>query len=129
MMKLKRILPALLFFLFICYIIILADVGAESFLFDFFRGVPLGDKLGHFMLYGFLSFLLNRALTYRYIEKYGLYWQLGSLTVFSFALLEEISQYYFPERTADMTDLLADAAGIVLFTLLSVKGMKSPKKY
>ena len=122
MSKLTKILPAFLFFLFICHVIIMADRGEESLFFDLVRAIPLGDKLGHFMLYGILSFLMNRAISFRHFKKHGLSWQMGSLAVFSFALVEELSQFYFPDRTADVMDLLADAAGIVFFTRLSVRG-------
>ena len=116
-----RVLPGLLFFIFICYVIVMADSGGESLFFDLGRVIPLGDKLGHFSLYGILSFLMNYALRFRHIEKYGFYWQIGSIAVFTFALIEELSQIYFPERTADVTDLLADVVGIVFFTFVSVR--------
>lgn len=49
---------AALFTIFILVIIILADTGSLGFL-AFLYNFPYGDKAGHFILYGILSFLLN----------------------------------------------------------------------
>jgi len=116
-----RYLPVLLFFLFILWIIVLADNGSHSILFKLVKTIPHGDKLGHIGLYGILTWLLNSALAFRTVQvkNYSLQW--GAIVVLSFALLEELSQSFFPNRTLDSVDALADIIGISLFSYLSVK--------
>jgi len=47
--------------------------------------------------------------------------QVGALAVLAFAILEELSQYFFPNRTLDGYDLLADVVGVILFSLICCK--------
>jgi hypothetical protein len=119
-----RALPVLLFFPFILWIIIMADSGTENILFDLIKSVPQGDKLAHLGLYGLLTVLLNVALNFRAltIKNYPLQW--GAVLVLTFALLEEMSQYFFPNRTLDMIDVIADVIGIVLFSYISLRWRK-----
>jgi VanZ family protein len=116
-----RIMPVLLFFGFILWIIVMADSGTENILFDLIKSVPQGDKLAHLGLYGLLTVLLNVALNFRAltIKTYPLQW--GAVLVLTFALLEEMSQYFFPNRTLDMIDVIADVIGIVLFSYASLR--------
>lgn len=107
------------FFAFICWIIWLADTGRSSVFFDLVKMLPHGDKLGHFFLFGPLTLGSNAALRFRKARRGPAAVYLGSLLVLSFVLLEELSQHFFPRRTLDMLDLLADGAGIALFTWLS----------
>ena len=118
---LLRYLPAVLFFLFILWLITLADSGSSSILFRLAKHIPQGDKVGHIGLYGVLTWLLNLAFAFRtvQIKNYTLQW--GAFWVLSFALLEELSQYFFPHRSLDIIDALADVIGISLFSYLSVK--------
>ena len=122
-------IAAISFFGFILWIIYLANTGGSSIFFELIRGIPYGDKLGHFGLYGVLTLLFNMAsgfksftlLSYaksglRY-QKIHCYW--GTLLVTSFAVIEEISQGWIDNRTLDGQDLLADFVGISCFTLVS----------
>lgn len=99
----------------------MADSGTENILFDLIKSVPQGDKLAHLGLYGLLTVLLNVALNFRAltIKTYPLQW--GAVLVLTFALLEEMSQYFFPNRTLDMIDVIADVIGIVLFSYASLR--------
>lgn len=108
------------FFVFICWIIWLADTGRSSVFFTLVKMLPYGDKLGHFLLFGPLTFGLNAALQFRKAHFGQMAAPLGSLLVLCFVLLEELSQHFFPRRTLDLLDLLADGAGIALFTWLSL---------
>ncbi len=99
------------FSIFIIAVIVLADTsllpGTIRGLYDF----PNGDKLGHFLLYGILSLLLNLAFTSRP-------WTV-SLILSILIGLEEWSQSLFDSRTMDMVDLLASYAGVTVFALLA----------
>ena len=45
--------------------------------------------------------------------------QIGAMIVLLFAGLEELSQYYFPSRTLDIYDFVADFIGVVLASFIS----------
>ncbi len=111
---------ALAFFAFILWIIYQADAGASNLFLDFVRRTPYADKVGHLGLFGLLTLLVNLASACRGIRWQRLTLPYGTLAVLSFVLLEELSQYFFPSRTLDGKDLLADALGIAAFTWLSL---------
>jgi hypothetical protein len=52
---------AVLFALFILLVIILADMGQLG-VFGFLNRIPYGDKVGHFLLYGILTLLIDLSL-------------------------------------------------------------------
>jgi len=114
--KLRIILP-LGFFIFISFIIFLADTADHNFAFDLLGQVPYGDKIGHVVLYGVMALLLNYGLKFKSYKFFGFNMQLGAIIVLTFAGLEEISQYWFPSRTCDVVDFVADMVGVVLFSL------------
>lgn len=117
----KKFFFPLSVFLCILTAIILADIGSKNFVFKFIKSIPYGDKFFHMLLYGILAFSLNFALNFRtiYIIRYDI--QLGAIIVFSFAFLEEFSQYFISTRTFDLYDLLADIIGITLFSMIKLK--------
>ena len=103
---------AALFALFIVAVIVLADINQLGFLkalYDF----PHGDKAGHFILYGILSFLLNLAIL-RSRPPSTLKRVAVSVTLLlALAIgLEEWSQFLIPERTPDWWDLLFSYLGV-----------------
>lgn len=110
----KRIFYPSAFFAFLVLIIYQADTAHYNFAFKMVGKIPFGDKIGHIVLYGIMAFLLN----YGFRGKKWLNLSVGSLIVFMFAFLEELSQAYFPSRSFDLADVLADILGIVLFTIL-----------
>jgi len=63
-----RILLPLSFFIFISYIIFLADTANYNFAFSLVGNIPYGDKIAHAGLYGIMAFLLNYGLRFRYIQ-------------------------------------------------------------
>lgn len=93
-----------------------ADMGKDSAIFDWVRSLPNGDKLGHFMVFGVMTLLLNVSLNFSTVRLLFIpvYW--GTFSVALFSLGEEISQYFIPSRTFDLLDLVADAGGILTFT-------------
>lgn len=111
-------LITLLFLAFICLIIVLADSRKTSVFHEWAGAVPHGDKIGHFVLYGLLALGANLSLKGRYVKSPVL--QLGSLSVLVFAVIEELTQYFFPSRTLSAWDLLADALGVGVFTVISL---------
>ena len=134
-----RVLLPLSFFIFISYIIFLADTADYNFAFRLVGHIPYGDKMCHALLYGIMAFLLNYGLGFRrvrllthmqplYIIKAFSSFRfkgavatapyIGSIIVLTFATLEECSQYYIPSRTFDLWDLGADFIGVVLVSCL-----------
>ena len=119
---------AILFGLFIIMIIVLADLGKLGFIY-FLYSFKYGDKVGHFILYGILTLLIDLALfrssaqgdsvtvipSWRQVAvKVGL--------ILAFAItVEEFSQQYFSKRTFDLIDLTASFLGVIFFSWLAVK--------
>jgi len=96
-------------------IIVLADVRETQFLFRFIRKFPFGDKIGHFLLMGIFSLLVNLALSARTIHFQKFKYLLGSLIVLAVVTIEEFSQIFVRGRTFDWRDLIVDFAAIVIF--------------
>lgn len=108
---------ALAFLLFLLWLMVIADRGQSHLLFELARATPYGDKIGHLLLFATLTLLANAALGYRRLWPGIL---LGSLLVLLFALGEELSQAWFPNRTLDGLDALADLAGIIVANLFGL---------
>ena len=110
----KIALPRLLL---LCYalglggIIYLANHGGGS-LWNFITDLPFGDKLGHIGLVGTLSLLLNIVLGGRRAPGKFSRIMLGSLVVAIVMTLEECSQAFFPARSLDLLDGIANLAGV-----------------
>lgn len=113
-MSVKIKILTLIYVFILAGIIFLADTNGTNF-FNFVRKVPFGDKLGHFLLMGGFSFLLNLALDVKTIKLVSFDYLLGSLIVFGLVTVEEISQIFIAGRTFDLTDLIFDCAGIIIF--------------
>jgi VanZ family protein len=110
----KRI--AFLFTVFILFIIILADLGELPFFIRaIYEDVPFGDKVGHFILFGLLNFILTltgvRSL--RHLDPKRVAISVGLILAFIIAI-EEFSQLYIPRRTFSYLDLMAGYLGILL---------------
>ena len=109
---------------FIVWIIYLANTGQRSVFFNLVASIPFGDKLGHFCLFGLLTLGFNfvfklKSFNLVFFNLASLKVYVGSSVVLLFAVLEELSQYFIPNRTLDATDLLADVVGILLFNLIT----------
>ena len=116
--KMIRFLAPLSFFSFILWIIFIADTRKNHIIFVWMEDIPYADKIGHVMLYGILALLLNFALNFKSTKIAGFNLQIGALIVLTFAGVEELTQYYFPNRTLDIYDFLADVVGVVIFSLI-----------
>lgn len=112
--RLKRFFYPVAFFAVLLAIIYKADTANYNFAFHVVGMIPYGDKIAHAILYGIMAYLLNNALDGNRWKRL----QVGSLMVMMFALIEEVSQLYFPSRSFDWFDLLADAVGIFAATVV-----------
>ncbi|WP_179007729.1 VanZ family protein [Winogradskyella forsetii] len=112
---LKGITIALVIFIF--WIINKANKGAPNVFIEFSNSIYYGDKIGHFFIYGILTLLANLVFKNRSVFS-SQNVPLGSVLVSVFVLVEELSQIYFPKRNLDIIDLIADALGILCFTLI-----------
>src|SRR5215211_3996967 len=108
-----------LYFLILGVIVFLADQKKYQPLFRRVRELPYGDKLGHLILMGLFSFLLNMALQCRTLRLWKVELLKGSLIVALIVTLEEFSQLFVRYRTFDLGDLLFDYIGIFSFGLLA----------
>ena len=112
---------AVLFGLFIVAVIILANLGMLGIL-GFLNEIPLGDKAGHFILYGILTLLVDLAI---FRSRPDLSRRLLALRVALilalFIGLEEFSQQYFPNRSSDLLDLAFSYLGVFFFSWAALK--------
>jgi polysaccharide biosynthesis protein VpsQ len=113
-MHLNRWLPFSLFFLFVAGIIIGSDLGRLRSITSWVNSLPFGDKCGHLILIGILTFLLNYALNGQRVKIGRLKLLLGCSIVAVAMTVEEISQIWMPLRTFDLIDLSANYLGITL---------------
>lgn len=113
-------LVAFLFLVFILVVILAADRGTIP---PFIRALYRfhgGDLVGHFFLYGILALLLARAFPRRFAGG-GFSLAISSLWAVGLAMMEEISQFFFPLRTPDLLDLACGVLGILLADRLAVR--------
>jgi VanZ family protein len=107
---------AILFTLFIFLIILFADLGLLEGPIDVMDSLPFGDKIGHFLLIGMLSFLIISSLI-QALPK----WDpkrvaiVASLILLFIFTVEEASQGPIRGRDASLADLSANYAGILFF--------------
>lgn len=112
---------AYLFGFFIAGIIVLADLGMLGFL-KFVNRIPFGDRIGHFVLYGILTLLIDLAL---FRTPHGLNPNLLVLRVALILVLviglEELSQQFFSNRSFDLLDLAFSYLGVIVFSWVAIK--------
>ncbi|WP_310416073.1 VanZ family protein [Chamaesiphon sp. OTE_8_metabat_110] len=111
-MRLNRWLPFGLFLIFITGIIIGMNLGRFGRIVAVVNSLPLGDKGGHLLFIGMLTFLLNHALNGRMLKIGRLKILLGCTIVAVGITIEEVSQIWIPLRTFDLVDLAANYLGI-----------------
>ena len=106
------------FLLFMLAVVVAADTDTiPNIVRDIYR-FPGGDKLGHFVLYGILAYLLARAFPRTvYLELFSVPFVI--LILIPITALEELSQSLFAQRTASIADLAASLFGILLATWLT----------
>lgn len=117
----KRIIPALLGFSFICWIVVQANKGNSNIFFDIVALLPLGDKVCHMLLFGMLSTLTIIAFKCRQVRINNYKVPIGAIIVLAFSLTEELSQIFFMHRTFDLMDVAADILGIMISVFIFKK--------
>ncbi len=130
MMRVSRpyLLLVVVYALLLIGIAVLADFGSVRWLFAASKVIPFGDKCGHLILPGVLSFLLNSALCCRTTRVVGIRLLVGSLIVYLLAFAEEFSQFWLAARNPDIYDLLSDIIGIYVFGVLASQNLKMKTK-
>ncbi len=116
------------FFCFILWVIYLANTGQSSIFFQIVSYIPYGDKVGHFFLFGLLTLGANISFKLKSYEIRTNQIYLGSMLVLSFAVLEEVSQYFISNRTFDLIDLLASLIGVGCFNRITSINSISKRK-
>lgn len=104
--------------IFILTLIITASILAYLGLFPAeIRYIPYYDSIGHFLLFGLLTLMLDKVFR----EKNLLleYLPFASVIVTCYALIDESLQYFSSVRSFDWTDFLYGFIGIVIFTFIS----------
>ena len=99
-----------------------SGIGVGNSLGGLVSSVPGGDKVGHFLLFGTLGFLVNA-----WLGRSGcsvLTHVKVTLLVSLVVLVEELSQIYLPHRNFDVFDIVADLAGIILFSIFAYWWMR-----
>lgn len=81
------------------------------------RDIPWFDKLGHFVLFGALAFLVHWCLLHRKFSR-GRWWVI-TLSVSTTVAAEECSQIWIVSRNFDLADLSADLVGILVFSIFA----------
>ena len=119
-MKKWLLLATLLFSFLIVAIVIGADTDRFPLLLKPLYDFPGGDKAGHFILFGILSFLLNKSALVLFPKRIPARLVLTVSLLLSIVIgLEEWSQSLFPSRTMSLIDLIASYAGVLVFALLA----------
>ena len=121
-MKKWLLFGTMLFSLLIVAIVIGANADAFPRPLERLIDFPGADKVGHFILFGILSFLLNKSALSVFPNRIPIRLVLTvSLFLAILIGLEEWSQSLFPARTMSLTDLLASYAGVGVFALLAYR--------
>jgi hypothetical protein len=109
----------ILFILLLAAIVFAADSrrmpAFVAGLYDF----PNGDKVGHFVLMGLLSLLVNMSVLSGTGKRTMRRVITASLAVAGLVALEEFSQQFFPGRNSSWADLASSLAGIIVFGALA----------
>ena len=110
---------ALGFFVFLAIIVVLADQERLPPVLQVYKIIPLGDKLGHFLLMGVFSLFTNLAFNVSRLQMGKFQVLKGSLLVAVVVTVEEFSQLFLAHRSFSLSDLAADYAGIFCFGYLA----------
>jgi len=113
--QLTAIYAALFFLLFLW--LGLTEPGAE--LLHWLHGQRGLDKVGHFLVMGIFSLLLNLSLSATRVRVGPVSILAGTLIVMAISVVEELAQNLFRERVFSLIDLAADLAGAYCFGLLA----------
>jgi len=111
----------ILFTLFILLVIVLADTGNLGMLAVIYR-IPYADKVGHFILYGLLTLLINltlfRSMPHQKRLRLAV---ISGVILITLIGIEEFSQRSFSNRTFSLEDLSASYLGVIFFSWLAIR--------
>jgi len=124
-MKIKW--AAVLFGIFIIFIIVMANMNLLGIM-GFINKIPFGDKVGHFLLYGMLTLLVDLSFIRSHRDRSPELVVLRVALILAFAIgLEEYSQRFFKSRTPSWADLFSSYLGVIAFSLAALqKGRDRP---
>jgi len=105
----------IIFVVILIIIVIAANLGLVPSFFSFVYLLPGGDKAGHFILMGLLSFLINSIMRASRVKVFSLDLLKGSLIVIAIVTIEEFSQLFLKFRAFSIIDLFFDYTGIIIF--------------
>lgn len=100
-------------------IIMISNLGMAPSVFPFLKHIPWVDKIGHFLLMGILSFLLNINLSAQRIRILFITVLKGTVVVLFLVTLEECSQMFLRYRSFSLIDLGYSFAGIIVFGMIA----------
>ncbi len=113
---------AILFTLFILLVIVLADAGILNRYIGFIYEIPYADKVGHFVLYGILTLLIDLALFRARPNQSRMRLAVQCGLVLAVLIgLEECSQQYFSSRTSSLLDLAFSYLGVLFFSWVAIR--------
>lgn len=88
---------------------------------------PHGDKAGHFLLFGLLTFMVDMTALRLFPNESRFRVMLRStLLVMAYMALDEFSQIFFPSRDPDVFDLLSGYAGVAVAVVVALFVMSRP---
>lgn len=109
------------YFFLLAMIVYAANQGTLPKYLSFYREIPGGDALGHFILMGIFSFLATIISLKQRLTLARILIPVGPVLVFLIVLAEEISQIFIATRTFSLIDLAADLLGIITFAWLGLR--------
>ena len=116
------------FLLLLGLLIVLQNAGYRNPLFIWAQRLPYHDKLGHFFLFGGLSFFAILAIAPKLGDHHGKSaCKIGSWIAFV-AALEESSQRFLANRTFSLGDYFANLLGITVLGALAYLVIKTLRK-
>lgn len=118
------VLSAVGFIGFFIWIVGIANSGNGALWWSFLDRIPFGDKVGHLVLIGTMSFLCNLAFPSRKMGLFRRSVTLTTLILFVLLSMEELSQAFIETRHLDVFDWLADLAGLAIgqFCAMRLRG-------
>lgn len=84
------------------------------------KQIPYYDSIGHFLLFGMLSFALYQAISEKHVELVGYSFPMSALIVVCFATVDEFLQLFSNARSFELSDLFFGILGVIIFTSLAV---------
>lgn len=114
-----------IYILLIFLLIFSADTNAFPSWLSWYRKIPFGDKIGHFLLFGIFSLSLNYICKFKQMSLFTAKLFFGSVFTFVFITIEEFSQIFFSSRTFSMLDLTANYFGILILGELTSRFIRN----